>query len=380
MAAIIGIGITKFGRQPDRTIVSLGVEAGLVALQDAAVNHLAVDTGFFANALGARMFGDTTIGQNVFAELGIKRIPVVNIENACASGSTAFYLALQAINAGQSDVALVIGAEKMCVPDAGLIDSGKAELETQLGMVTPAGFAMRAQRHMYTYGTTREQLAAVTVKSRRHAALNPLAQFRKPETVEQVLSSPTIADPLSRSQCCPIADGGAALLLASDEYAARFERAIRVDAAVLTSGSYENQGDMTQWETDQRTAAMAYDKAGIGPNDIDIVECHDAFTIAEILHYEGLGLCKPGEGGDLVESGATSLGGRIPVNVSGGLLSRGHPVAATGVAQLVELVSQLRHEAGPRQVDNCRTGLAHCMGGDRAGDAKSCTVAVLSSW
>ena len=378
MAVIIGTGITAFGPQPDRTIVSLGVEAGLLALQDCAVSHLEVGAGFFANALGARLFGDTTIGQNVFAELGITRVPVINTENACTSGSTAFYLALQSIAAGQSDVVLVIGAEKMCVPGLGLIDSGNAEIETQLGMVTPASFAMRAKRHMYNYGTTREQLAAVTVKSRRHAALNPLAQFRTPETVDQVLASPRIADPLTRSQCCPIADGAAALVLASDEYAAKFERAIRVDAAVLTSGSYENQGDMTQWETDQRTATQTYEKAGIGPKDIDIVECHDAFTIAEILHYEGLGLCKPGEGGNLVESGATSLGGRIPVNVSGGLLSRGHPVAATGIAQLVELVFQLRNEAGRRQVEDCKTGLAHCMGGDRGGDTKSCTVVVLS--
>jgi len=378
MVAIIGTGITAFGRQPDRSIVSLGVEAGISALKDAGISHLEVSAGFFANALGARLFGDTTIGQNVFAELGITRVPVINTENACTSGSTAFYLALQSIEAGLHDAVLVIGSEKMCVPGLGLIDSGNAELETQLGMVTPAGFAMRAQRHMYQYGTTREQLASVTVKSRQHAVLNSLAQFRTPETIEQVLASPGIADPLTRSQCCPIADGAAALLLASDDYAAKFDRAIPVEAAILTSGSYQNQSDMTQWETDQRTAALAYEQAGIGASDIDIVECHDAFTIAEILHYEGLGLCEPGEGGHLVESGATSLGGRIPVNVSGGLLSRGHPVAATGIAQLVELVIQLRHEAGPRQVKGCKTGLAHCMGGDRAGDTKSCTVVVLS--
>ncbi len=379
MAAILGIGITPFGRHVEQTIVSLGVDAGLAALQDSAIDRQKIGAGFFANALGARIFGDSTIGQNVFAELGITRIPVVNTENACTSGSTAFYLAIHAIDSGQCDAALVIGAEKMCVTGLGLIDSGNTEIETQLGMVTPAGFAMRAQRHMYLHGTTPEQLAAVTVKSRRHAALNPLAQFRKPESIPEVLASPMIADPLTRSQCCPIADGAAAVVLVSDGYAARFERAIRVDAAILTSGSYENQGDITYWETDQRTAALAYEKAGIGPGDIDLVECHDAFTIAEILHYEALGLCEPGEGGRLVESGATSLGGRIPVNVSGGLLSRGHPVSATGVAQLVEIVSQLRHEAGPRQVENCRTGLAHCMGGDRAGDAKSCTVIVLSN-
>ncbi len=378
MVMIIGAAATLFGRRPGRTIISLALEAGLGAMHDAGLDNAPVGAGFFANALGAKLFGDMTIGQNVFAEMGLPRIPVVNTENACTSGSTAFCLANSSILAGQTDLALVIGAEKMCVPEMGLVDSGANELDTQLGMVTPAGFAMRAQRHMHEFGTTKEQLAAVTVKSRKHAALNPLAQFRTPESLADVLAAPMIADPLTRSQCCPIADGAAAVLLASDAFATRIKAAIRVDAAVLTSGSYQNPSDMTQWETDQRTAALAYEKAGIGPQDIDVVECHDAFTIAEILHYEGLGLCKPGEGGALVESGATSLGGRTPVNVSGGLLSRGHPVSATGVAQLVELVVQLRHEAGSRQVDGCKTGLAHCMGGDRAGDTKSCTVVVLS--
>jgi acetyl-CoA acetyltransferase len=356
----------------------MAIEAGLSAMRDANADYADVGAGFFSNALGAKLFGDMTIGQNVFAELGLNRIPVVNTENACTSGSTAFYLAQLCIAAGQSDLALVIGSEKMCVPQMGLIDSGANELETLLGMVTPAGFAMRAQRHMHEYGTTPEQMAAVTVKSRQHAALNPLAQFRKPETLSMVLDSPMIADPLTRSQCCPIADGAAALLLASDDYAAGLDRTVRLDAAVLSSGSYENGADIGRWETDSRTAALAYEQAGIGPEELDLVECHDAFTIAEIVHYEGLGLCGPGEGGALVESGATSLGGRIPVNVSGGLLSRGHPVAATGIAQIAELVLQLRQEAGSRQVENCRTGLAHCMGGDRKGDTKSCTVVVLS--
>ncbi len=378
MVMIIGTGVTSFGRKPDRSIISMAVEAGLAAMRDANVNYAHVGAGFFANTLGAKLFGDMTIGQNVFAELGLNQIPVVNTENACTSGSTAFYLAQLCITAGQSDLALVIGSEKMCVPEMGLVDSGTNELDTQLGMVTPAGFAMRAQRHMHEFGTTREQLAAVTVKSRKHAALNPDAQFRTAETLDEVLASPLIADPLTRSQCCPIADGAAALLLASDDYAARLERTIRVDAAILSSGSYENQADIACWETDSRTAAQAYERAGIGPGNLDLVECHDAFSIAEIMHYEGLGLCRSGDGGALVESGATSLGGRIPVNVSGGLLSRGHPVAATGIAQIAELVMQLRQEAGSRQVEDCKTGLAHCMGGDRKGDTKSCTIVVLS--
>ncbi len=378
MVMIIGAGFTSFGRKPDRTIVSLGVEVGRAAMCDANIGYADVGSGYFANALGAKLFGDMTIGQNVFAELGLSRIPVVNTENACTSGSTAFYLAQLAIRAGQCDVAMVIGAEKMCVPELGLIDSGRNELETQLGMVTPASFALRAQRHMYEFGTTREQIAAVTVKSRQHATLNPLAQFRSRETLEEVLASPPVADPLTRSQCCPIADGAAALLLASDDYATKLKRTVRLETAVLSSGSYANQADICRWETDDRTAAQAYEQSGIGPEDLDLVECHDAFTIAEIMHYEGLGLCAAGEGGPLAASGATSLGGRIPVNVSGGLLSRGHPVSATGIMQIAELVMQLRHEAGPRQVENCRIGLAHCMGGDRQGDTKSCTIVVLS--
>lgn len=378
MVMIIGTGVTSFGRKPGRSIISMAVEAGLGAMRDANLNFAQVGAGFFANALGAKLFGDMTIGQNVFAELGLSQIPVINTENACTSGSTAFYLAQLCITAGQSDLALVIAAEKMCVPEMGLVDSGANELDTQFGMVTPAGFAMRAQRHMHEFGTTREQLAAVTVKSRKHAALNPFAQFRTPETLDEVLASPPIADPLTRSQCCPIADGAAALLVASDDYAARLDRSIRINAAILSSGSYGNQADIACWETDSRTAAQAYERAGIGPGDLDLVECHDAFSIAEIMHYEGLGLCRPGEGGALVESGATSLGGRIPVNVSGGLLSRGHPVAATGLAQIAELVLQLRQEAGSRQVEDCKIGLAHCMGGDRKGDTKSCTVVVLS--
>jgi acetyl-CoA acetyltransferase len=303
---------------------------------------------------------------------------VVNIENACTSGSSALYLARLAIQAGEVEVALVIGAEKMCVPAMGLVDSGTTELDTQLGLVTPASFALRAVRHMHEYGTTARQLAQVSVKSRRHAALNPLAMFREPESIESVLGSPMIADPLTRSQCCPIADGAAAVLLASDRFAAQFARAIPIRGLVLTSGRYGSRPDLARWETDVVTSQAAYEMAGIGPRDIDVAECHDAFTIAEILHYESLGLCAPGEGGAFVESGASALGGSCPVNVSGGLLSRGHPVAATGLAQVHELVQQLRHEAGARQVENCKTGLAHCMGGDLAGDTKSCTVLVLA--
>lgn len=376
---IAGIGSTAFGRQPERGLLDLAFEAGAAALADAGLRPADIGMGVFANALAGKLFGDLTIGQNAFAALGMSRLPVANVENACTSGSTAFYLACLAVRAGEVDCAMVIGAEKMCVPQLGLLSSGDSELDTLLGLVTPASFAMRARRHMAEFGTTAAQLAQVSVKNRRHGALNPLAQFRGEVTVDEVLASPMIADPLTRLQSCPMADGASALIVCSAAVARRIGARVAVRAAVLSSGDYGNPQDMVRWRTDREGADKAYEQAGIGPQELDLVECHDAFSIAEILHYEALGLCAPGEGGRLAETGATALGGRLPVNVSGGLISRGHPVGATGVEQIVELTRHLRGVAGPRQVAGARVGLAHCMGGDRAADTKSMTVAVLAA-
>lgn len=378
MVAILGVGLTAFGRQPDRTLTQLGHEAARAALADAALGPQALGGAFVANALAGLLFGDTTVGQTILSGIGIRGIPVVNVENACTSGSSALWLAFAAIEAGQLDCALVLGVEKMCVPGMGLLNSGRTEIDSQLGLVTPASFALRAVRHMHEFGTTPRQLAAVAEKNRWHAALNPLAMFRKPTTIEAVLAEPMVADPLTRSQCCPIADGAAAVVLCSDRAARNSPGAIRLDAIALRSGTYVNPVDLARWGTDVETAAIAYERAGIGPDDLALIECHDAFSIAEILHLEGLGICAPGDGGRLAESGETALGGRIPVNASGGLLSRGHPVAATGIAQIVEIVAQLRGTAGARQVEGARVGLAQCMGGDLAGDTKSCSVAILS--
>ena len=377
--SVVGIGMIPFGRHEDRTIVDMASEAAYLALKDAGIKPCMVQIGFFASMYVARIFGDTTAGQNIFWEVGINKIPIVNVENACTSGSTAFYLACNAIAAGQVDIALVVGAEKLHVPGFGLINSGETDLETQLGLVTPASFALRATRHMEEFGTTPKQMAQVAVKNRFHGQMNPFAQFREAVSLEEVLSSPVIVDPLTRLQCCPIADGAAAVILCSSSVAKSFSRAVNVEAVVLCTGNYESPQDLVRWETDYRGAHQAYEKSGIGPQDIDVVECHDAFTIGEIIHCEALGLCEPGEGGRFVEEGHTTLGGRIPVNVSGGLLSRGHPLGATGVAQVAEIVTQLRGEAGSRQVLGAKVGLAHCMGGDKAGDAKSCTVIVMSS-
>jgi len=378
MVSVIGTGLVPFGKHNQETLVDLGTLAARCAIVDAGITAGEIDIGFFANAMGAMLFGDMTLGQRVMAQVGVRRVPVINVENACTSGSSALHLAYGVIAAGQAETALVVGAEKMHVPGLGLISSGASDLDSQLGLVTPASFALRAARHMYEFGTTVEQLAQVSVKNRRHAAANPYAQFRQPITVDEVLNSPMIAEPLTRLQCCPIADGAAAVVLVAAKNRQKNGRSVQIKGSVLCSGSYENPPDLATWETDFRGARLAYEATGVGPEDLDLIECHDAFSIAEILHYEALGLCEIGAGGRLVESGETTLSGRIPVNVSGGLLSRGHPVAATGIAQVIEIVGQLRHEAGERQVENAKVGLAHCMGGDLFGDAKSCTVLVLT--
>lgn len=375
---VAGAATIPFGRHVERSVADMGAEAARLALADAGLSPSEVGAGFFGNVLALRLFGDSTVGQNVFAHVGITGIPVVNVENACTSGSSAAVMACWAIRAGEADAVLVVGTEKMCVPQLGLLSSGDSDIDTLLGLVTPASFALRAQRYMHEYGATARQLATVAVKNRAHAATNPVAQFRKPVTVEEVQASPLIADPLTRLQCCPVADGASALVLVSDRFARRLGARVRVDAAILCTGSYAARPDLVRWETDYRGARLAYERAGIGPEDVNLVECHDAFSISELLHYEALGLCPPGGGAALLESGATALGGRVPVNPSGGLLSRGHPVGATGVAQIAEIALHLQGRAGPRQVAGARVGVAQCMGGDKAGDAKSCTVVVLS--
>ena len=377
---IVGVGMTKFGRHGEKSFIELAVLAILEAMKDAGIRPGEVGAGFSSCVLAGRLFGAVTSGQTIFWEAGINRVPVINVENACTSGSSAVHLAWTGIGAGMYDTAIVVGVEKMVVPELGLISSGDTELDTLEGLVTPASFAMRAVRHMKEYGTTPEQLAQVAVKNRYHASLNGLAQFKDPITVDDVLRSPMIADPLTRLSCCPNADGAAAVILSAGNGSRRFTvNPVRIASSVLVTGSYENPLDLVPWETDFRACRAAYEQAGVAPGDVDVAECHDAFTISEILHYEAMQLCREGEGGRLVESGATSLGGRVPVNTSGGLLSKGHPVGATGVAQLVEGVRQLRGEGGGRQVKDARVFLAQCMGGDKDGDARSCTAHILTA-
>jgi acetyl-CoA acetyltransferase len=375
---IVGAGMTQFGKHLERSLRDLGREACLLAIQDAGIRPKEVEAGYCGNALAPAIQGETGVGQNVFWEVGISGIPIVNMENACASGSTALREGWMSVAGGFYDVVMVTGVEKAVMPKGTMLNVGAGELETKLGEVFPGYFATIAQKHMERFGTTREQMAQVSVKNHLHGALNPYAQFQKKFTVEEVLNSPMIADPLTLYSCCPNSDGAAALVLCSEEKAKKLNgRAIRIAASVLATGTYDNQRDITNWDVEIRAAQQAYKMASLGPKDLDVVEVHDAFTICEILHYEGLGLCPLGEGGRLIDEKATELGGRIPVNPSGGLLSKGHPVGASGVAQVVEIVWHLRGQAGERQVQGARVGLADMMGGNKEGDTRACTVHIL---
>ncbi len=375
---IIGVGMTKFGKHLDRSLRSLGYEACLNALRNSGVSPKEIEAGYCGNALAPAIQGETGVGQNVFWEVGISGIPIVNVENACASGSTALREGWMAVAGGFYDLVIVAGVEKAVMPKGTMLDIGSSELETQLGEVFPGYFALIAQKHMERYGTTREQLAKVSVKNHYNGTLNPYAQYQEQLSLEEVLNSPMIAEPLTLYSCCPNSDGAAALILCSrDKLSKRNRHPIRIAASVLTTGTYENQRDITKWDSEIRAAREAYQMASLGPQDLDVIEVHDAFTISEIIHYEDLGLCNPGEGGRLIDEGVTELDGRIPVNPSGGLLSKGHPVGASGVAQIVEIVWHLRGEAGKRQVKNARVGLAQIMGGNKESDTRACTVHIL---
>jgi len=275
---------------------------------------------------------------------------------------------------------LVIGVEKLTKFGGGTLPLDEDDWEVHLGLSMPALYAMRAQRYMYDYGVKLEQVAAVSVKNRHNGALNPDAQMRKEVSVEEVLASRMVADPFTLLQCCPTGDGAAAIILASDKVAKQIRRdAISVRGSHLTSGRFmAGFRDMTSPEITVRGAKEAFEEAGLGPDDIDVAEVHDAFSIAELLYYEAFGFCPRGEGAALLESGATKLGGRIPINPSGGLLAKGHPVGATGAAQVVEIVRQLRGEAGARQVAGAKVGLSHATGGGISGfDHGACSIHIF---
>ena len=370
--AVIGVGVTKFGKH-ERTSAELFAEAAADALLDAELTPGAVQALYYGNVVGSETEHQLHTGPQAASILGIPAIPTTRFEAACASSHAAFRHAVMEIAADVSDVVLVGGAERVLnVPTAESTEyfayASDAIWEQTLGLTFPGVFALIARAHMEKYGTTEEQMAAVAVKNHKHGTLNPKAQFQKAITVEQVLQSAYIADPLKLFDCCPFTDGGAAVVLASEEVARKRTRAVRVLASAAASDwmLLGDKRDLARVPATERAAAAAYSQAGLRPADVDVVELHDCFTIAEIVATEGLGLFEPGAGGRAAAEGRTSLGGAIPVNPSGGLKAKGHPIGATGAAQIAEIVTQLRGEAGPRQVDEARVGLTHTLGGNTA--------------
>lgn len=378
-AYVIGVGMTEFGRHPERSLMDMGREACMRALKDSGIHPKQIQAGFSGNSLAPYLQREVDIGQPILREVGIVGIPVINVSNACASGSCAFREAWLAVASGLYELVIAVGTEKAFVGKGAMLDIGGQDFQLMQGGVFPGDFALKARRHMFEFGTTREQLAKVSVKNHKNGCLNPYSQFKKEFTVEEVLSSPMVADPLTVLSCCPNSDGSAACIIGSKGMAKRYcEKPIRIAASALTSGTYDPNRNLALFDMDFELSRIAYEMSGYAPEDIDVAEVHDAFTIAEIMHYEGLGFCKLGEGGHLIEEGETEIGGRVPVNPSGGLLSRGHPVGATGLAQIAEIVWQLRGEAGERQVENARVGLAHVLGGGREGDVGAGTVHILA--
>lgn len=368
--------MTPFGRHASRSLARLGADACLEAVRESGIELSGIQALYCGNALGPLVQGETGVGQSVMIELGMRAIPVFNVENACASGATALHLAWRDVAWGMHDVVLVVGLDKGVMPKGTVLKAGITQIEAQLGDIFPGLFAIIAQRHMAVHGTTLEQMAQVSVKNHAHGALNPLAQFNKRVTLEEVLASPLIADPITLFSCCPNSDGAAAVVVCNRKRLAQGPVPV-IAASVLTSGDFLPTRDLTFWESECRAVGAAYEAAMVGPEDLDLVEVHDAFTIAEIIHCESIGLCPPGMGGPLVMSGATSLGGRIPVNPSGGLLARGHPPGASGIAQIAEIAWQLRGQAGARQIPGARVGLAQIMGGSKGNDAQAGAIHIL---
>jgi benzoylsuccinyl-CoA thiolase BbsB subunit len=372
--SVIGVGMSRFAKQPEISIVDLTQGPILDALEDAGASYGQVQAAYCGS-----VFGGSGLGQKVLKGVGMSGIPILNVENACSSGSSAFREAWLAVASGMHDVTLAFGVDKLTALGGGAYPLSD-DIEADQGVLMPAVYAMRARRHMMEYGTTIEQLAKIAVKNHHNSVHNQRAQYRREYTLEEVLNSRMIADPLSILHCCPSGDGAAAVVLAATEVAHGFSgKPVKVRASVLQSGLFKNDfRDMTKSDLSYRSAAAAYEMAGLGPDDIDVAEVHDAFTIGELMYYEALGFCAPGEGGRLIDEGATEIAGRIPVNPSGGLLSKGHPVGATGVAQIVEIVSQLRGNCGERQIAGARIGLTHCTGGGVAGfDHIACTIHVF---
>ncbi|MGH6622657.1 MAG: thiolase family protein [Burkholderiaceae bacterium] len=391
---VVGVGMTPFGRLLDRSVYAMVGEAVGLAMKDSGCEAAHIGSAFYGTLTNGQFQGQTAIpGPIAMRRLGIEGIPVFTVENACAAGSSAFNLATLALRAGSCDIALAVGAEKMNIPDkakmfaafdggwdVSTVEENKATLlALGEGVVPPPGtvsekpysvfmdvYAALCRYHMKTYGTTQRQIAAVAAKNHQHSVHNPLAQFRDAYTIEQVLAAPPITYPLTLPMCSPISDGAAAAVLCNADGLKRLNganrRAVRVLASIVQTGS-TRRVDEPQKIIAHLAAKKAYEQAGVAPSDVNVAEVHDATAMGEILNAESLMLVPFGEAGPAAERGDFTIGGRIPINPSGGLESKGHPIGATGLGQIHELVTQLRGEAGQRQVANARIAIQENGGG-----------------
>ncbi|MFV1999394.1 MAG: thiolase family protein [Acidimicrobiia bacterium] len=373
---VVGVGMTRFGKHPDKDATDLGSEALLEAIDDSGIDARLIESAYVGH-----VFQGMVTGQRILAQVGLAGIPLANVENACSSGATAIREASLAIRAGENDVVVAIGTEHLTSKFSGALTPDPSDPEAAVGATMPGVYAMRARRYMEEFGMTREQLALIPVKNKANAAKNPLAHFRKEITVQDVLDSRPIADPLRLHDCSPVTDGAAAVIMMSDTAAKRYAngQGVRLAASALRSGTVDvTPTSMTYEPLTWATATDAYERAGIGPDEVDFAEVHDCFSIAEVLRVEGLGLFEQGTYPAAVERGEANIGGRLPINPSGGLIGKGHPLGGTGVAQVVEVVRQLRGESGDRQIDGARVGVAHCRGGKAVGiEGAACTVQIL---
>ena len=391
---ICGVGMTPFGRFPDKSIKALTREAVTAALADAGCKQADIEAAYFTASTNGYLQGQYFVpGQIALRSMGFEGIPMFNLENACASGSSAFNLATQAVRAGEQDIVLAVGAEKMYIEDRermfSVFDAGW-DIETVEqnrdnllamghGVEVPEGttspkpysvfmdvYAAFCRAHMRTFGTTQRQLAAVCAKNHQHSVHNTNAQFRNPYTVEEVMAAPPITYPLTLPMCAPISDGGAAVVVCNEAGLKRIggdsSRAVKVLASVVQTGTSREPEDFENHIT-ALAARKLYERAGVGPQDVDVVEVHDATAMGEIIQAENLQLVPFGGAGPAAEQGEFTIGGRVPINPSGGLESKGHPIGATGLGQIHELVTQLRGEAGQRQVDGARVALQENGGG-----------------
>lgn len=371
--AVIGVGYTKFGEHWEKSLRSLSTEAGIEALGDAKLEGKDIQALYVGNMSSGRFIGQEHLGALAVEQAGLNPIPATRVEGACASSALAFRSAMHAIMSGRKDVVMAAGAEKMTDLKgtdaiATLMGAGDQEWESHIGLTFTGLYALMARKHMQEFGTTREQLAMVSVNNHRNGLLNPKAQFRAEITVQQVLNSTMIADPLTLLDCSPITDGAAAVILASEDVAKQFENPIWIMGSAQASDSLalHDRKSMVELAATKHAVKKAYEESGLSPSRIDLAEVHDCFSINEIIAVEDLGFVEKGKGGRFVEEGHIKREGQMPVNPTGGLKSIGHPVGATGLRQIADIVTQLRGKYGPLQISGAKTGLALNIGGSGA--------------